>query len=51
MYIGEEKIYEKNIYLDKDIKKRSLGKYFSDCLNRIYRQHSEFNSRFSRYFK
>jgi len=36
MYLGEEEIYSKDIFLSEDLSKRSIGKYFKDGMNSMF---------------
>ena len=49
MYLGDEEIYSKDIYTTEKIEKKSIGEYFQDGLNRMFKETSILDIKLVRY--
>ncbi|MDD2376463.1 MAG: D-alanyl-D-alanine carboxypeptidase [Clostridia bacterium] len=50
MYLGEEEIYLKDIFLTEDLNKRSMNQYFKDGLNSIFKKSNILDSWIIKYY-
>lgn len=50
MYLGDEEIYSQDVYLNEDINRRSIGQYFKDGIDRIFKESNILDIKIVRYF-
>jgi len=50
MYLGEEVIYSKDVFLTEDLNKRSIQQYFQDGLNNIFKKSNILDEGIVRYY-